>query len=76
MAKGKKTGGRKAGTPNKISGSAREAFELAFLGIGGVPALTEWGKSNQGEFYKLYSRLISIGFHFGQNVTVSQSGGK
>jgi hypothetical protein len=50
--------GRKPGTPNKMTATAKEALTLAFQGIGGVPALTEWAKDNQTEFYKIWSRLL------------------
>jgi hypothetical protein len=40
----RKTGGRKPGSPNKLTVAAREAYQLAFEGIGGVPAFTEWAK--------------------------------
>lgn len=60
MAKGRKTGGRQPGTPNKITKSAREAFQLAFEGIGGYPKLQEWGEANPTEFFKLYARLIPV----------------
>jgi hypothetical protein len=60
MAKGKKTGGRQAGTPNVFTKSAREAFQLAFDGTGGFTALTKWAKANPTEFYKLYARLIPV----------------
>ena len=53
-----KTGGRKKGTPNKTTTSAREAMALAFEGIGGVSQLKAWALENQTEFYKLYGRLI------------------
>ena len=60
MAKGKKTGGRTSGTPNRLTKSAREAFQLAFDGIGGAGRLTEWAKVNPTEFFKLYARLIPV----------------
>lgn len=60
MAKGKKTGGRVAGVPNKLTTSAREAFALAFEGIGGANALKDWAILNQTEFFKLYARLIPV----------------
>lgn len=53
-----KTGGRIAGTPNKLTVAAKVAFEFAFAGIGGKEALTTWARANQTEFYKLYARLI------------------
>ena len=58
MARGKKTGGRKAGTPNKLTASAKEAFEFAFNEIGGSKALAKWARGNPGDFYRLYARLI------------------
>lgn len=50
--------GRPKGVPNKTTKSAREAMELAFQGLGGVPQLTAWAKDNPTEFYKLWGRLI------------------
>jgi hypothetical protein len=49
---------KKKGTLNKTTRAAKEAFELAFAGLGGVPGLIAWAKKNRGEFYKLYARLI------------------
>lgn len=60
MALGKKTGGRVKGSPNKLTKSARDAFALAFEGIGGAGALTEWAQANKTEFFKLYARLIPV----------------
>jgi hypothetical protein len=50
--------GRKRGNPNKTTVAVKRAFELAFEGVGGVRALTTWGKKNQTEFFKLYSKLL------------------
>jgi hypothetical protein len=55
---GKKTGGRKRGTPNKLTLSAKVALEMAFEGIGGAKALEKWGNENQTEFYKIWSKII------------------
>ncbi len=46
--------------PNKTTASAREAFALAFQGIGGTDALQIWAKENTTEFFKLYARLIPV----------------
>ncbi len=59
--KGRKTGGRVRGTPNKLTGSARNAFALAFDSIGGAEGLSKWAKENQTDFYRLYARLIPTG---------------
>jgi hypothetical protein len=58
MAKGKKTGGRQKGTPNKATAAVKEALTEAFDGLGGIPALIKWGRANATEFYKLWSRLL------------------
>jgi hypothetical protein len=50
--------GRKVGTPNRTTIFAKKAFEAAFDGIGGVPALILWAKTNRTEFFKLYGKLI------------------
>lgn len=65
MAKGVKTGGRQKGTPNKITASAREAFQHAFNTIGGHEALAQWAKKNPSDFFKLYARLISQDLNLG-----------
>ena len=54
-AGGKKTGGRKAGVPNKVTASMRQAWQDAFDSLGGVPALVKWGRAEPTEFYKLAS---------------------
>ncbi len=55
---GKKFGGRQKGTPNKTTASVKEAMQLAFEGIGGVPRLQAWAAENPDEFYKLWAKLI------------------
>lgn len=52
--------GRKKGSANKTTVKVREAMELAFEGIGGVPALIEWAEDNQTEFYKLFVKLLPV----------------
>ena len=61
MAAGRKTGGRTAGTPNKMTATAKEAFQTAFDELGGTEGLAEWAKSGPKQkevFYTLYARLI------------------
>jgi hypothetical protein len=66
-------GGRQRGTPNKVTAAAREAIELAFDNIGGVPALTEWAKQNQDAFYtRVWPRILPHQFagHDAEPITV------
>jgi hypothetical protein len=58
MAKGRKTGGRVAGVPNRMTKAFKEAVLIAYNGIGGDEAFIGWAKENQTEFYKIASRLI------------------
>lgn len=72
MARGVKTGGRKKGTPNKLTASAREAFAAAFRGLGGSDGLMRWAEENQTEFYKLYARLIPVELEHGVTNDLSE----
>lgn len=58
MAKGEKTGGRKAGTPNKLSGIAKENVIAVFNRLDGTAGMAEWASENKTEFYKIYARLL------------------
>jgi hypothetical protein len=58
MAKGIKTGGRKAGTPNKLSTTVKQNVIDVFGQIGGPEEMAEWARSHRGEFYRLYCRLL------------------
>lgn len=52
--------GRRAGTPNKLTTSAKAALHEAFVELGGVPALVRWGKKAPTEFYKIWARLVPL----------------
>lgn len=56
--KKRKTGGRRKGTPNKVTATARENIIAVFTRLGGVDAMAEWASENPTEFYKRYARLI------------------
>jgi hypothetical protein len=60
VAQGAKTGGRKSGTPNKLSASAKENIAAVFVRLGGYEAMTNWASENQTDFYKIYARLIPV----------------
>lgn len=53
-----KRGGRKKGTPNKITKAFREAVLTVFGDLGGEAHLLKWAKDNPTEFYKIAARLI------------------
>lgn len=58
MAAGRKTGGRKAGTQNKLSGTAKENIAAVFNRLGGTAAMAEWAMENPTAFYSIYSKLL------------------
>ena len=62
MAIGKKTGGRKAGTPNVATRTVREHFAHAFELLQKSPSanIMTWAESNPTEFYRLASKLIPL----------------
>jgi hypothetical protein len=63
IGKGTPGPGRPKGVPNKLTTSAKEAFALAFEGLGGYEGMIKWAKSdpdNLKTFYSLYSKLIPV----------------
>lgn len=58
MARGFKTGGRKAGTPNKDTASQRHAIHEAFEQLGGVPSLVKYAESDPKGFYAIWGRTV------------------
>jgi hypothetical protein len=55
---GKKTGGRKKGTPNKIAGAVREALFDAFENAGGVDYLTNLATEDPRVFCTLLGKVL------------------
>ena len=53
-----KIGGRRRGTPNRLTTNFREAILLAYEKIGGHEAFAKWAAENQTDFYTLAARLI------------------
>ncbi len=49
--------GRPKGSKNKMNTDIKEAFDLAFQGIGGAKALTEWAQSHKSNFFKIYASM-------------------
>lgn len=59
-AKRQKTGGRKKGTPNKISRDVKEAILDAFEELGGVDYLVWLGKVEPTSFATLLGKILPI----------------
>lgn len=64
MAKGVKTGGRQAGTPNKLTQTAKEAINYAANALGGGERLVKWAKENpknESAFWTaIYPKLLPL----------------
>ena len=54
----KKTGGRKKGTPNKVTTSVKEAIMKAFDELGGEKYLVEVAKQDHRTFCSLLGRVL------------------
>lgn len=56
--KGKKTGGRVAGTPNKMTGDIKEMIRSALSEVGGVNYLKEQAQTNPTAFLGLIKSIV------------------
>ena len=60
MAKGTKTGGRKKGTPNKLTGAVKDMVLQALGNAGGVDYLEKQAKENPTAFLTLIGKVIPL----------------
>ena len=60
MAKGVKTGGRKAGTPNKISGELKDMILTALSNRGGVTYLERQADESPNAFLALVGKILPL----------------
>jgi hypothetical protein len=60
MAKGTKTGGRKKGTPNKVTGAVKDMVLTALGNAGGVEYLEKQAKENPTAFLTLIGKVIPL----------------
>jgi hypothetical protein len=64
MAKGKKTGGRVKGVPNKLTTGAKEVIAQVAANIGGVARMTAWVREspeNEKAFWtNIYTKLLPL----------------
>lgn len=75
MAKGAKTGGRVAGTPNKMTTAAKDAIAQAAENLGGTSRLVEWAKEdpkNEATFWgSIYPKLIPLDVNHGGKIDMT-----
>lgn len=53
-----KLGGRRKGTPNKLTATVKEAIEIAFHEVGGVSYLVEMAREEPKAFLTLLAKVI------------------
>jgi hypothetical protein len=58
LAKGRKTGGRRAGSRNKLTTEVRTAIVEAFVQLGGYAYLVRVGNENPAVFCTLLGKLL------------------
>lgn len=58
MTKGRKTGGRKKGTPNKITSQVREMVEAALRAQGDADYFVMLAKEKPKAFIQLISKML------------------
>lgn len=66
-----KTGGRKLGVANRLTGTFRDAVQVAYNDVGGHEAFTAWAKANPTEFYRIASRLIPVEVRKTEDTTIN-----
>jgi hypothetical protein len=60
MAAGRKTGGRQAGTPNKITKELKTMILEALDGVGGVEYLQEQARESPNAFLSLVGKVLPL----------------
>ena len=60
MAVGKKTGGRKKGSPNKLTASVKDMIMGALEDVGGIEYLKAQSISNPTAFMQLVGKVIPL----------------
>ena len=58
MARGCKTGGRKKGTPNKLTAEIKDAVEKAFVAVGGSRYLEKIAAEHPAVFCTLLAKVL------------------
>ena len=48
------------GSPNKLSGLAKDNIAAVFNRLGGTANMAKWAEENQTDFYKIYARLLPV----------------
>lgn len=60
MAKGKKTGGRRKGTANKVTGALKDMILQALSNVGGTEYLEKQAAANPNAFLQLVGKVLPL----------------
>lgn len=60
MAIGRKTGGRKAGTPNKATAALKDMILQSLSEVGGVTYLAEQARESPGAYLALVGKVLPL----------------
>lgn len=60
MAKGKKTGGRRSGTRNKVTGALKDMILQALSNVGGTQYLETQAHDNPNAFLQLVGKVLPL----------------
>jgi hypothetical protein len=60
MAKGKKTGGRKPGSPNKVPAALKDMILQALANVGGTEYLQTQAATNPNAFMQLVGKVLPL----------------
>ena len=52
--------GRPPGAKNKVAKEAKQLLDECFHKIGGLNEFAKWARANQGDFYRLWSRTLTV----------------
>jgi hypothetical protein len=58
MQQREKTGGRVAGTPNKVTATVKDNIIAVFNRLDGTAGMAKWAEENPTQFYQIYAKLL------------------
>ena len=74
MSTREKTGGRTAGTPNKVTATVKDNIIAVFNRLEGTAGMAKWAMENQTQFYQIYAKLLPVDLNgsIDHNVSISK----
>ena len=60
MLRREKSGGRVAGTPNKVTATVKDNIIAVFNRLDGTAGMAKWAIDNPTQFYQIYAKLLPM----------------